>query len=73
MTVSGGLQALCRKNKLCVGDSAELLSPGKTGRRFTVRNMFDENGQPIDSCPRPFMKFYIEMPFEAAPGDILRA
>ncbi len=62
-----------QKNKLCVGDSAELLSPGKTGRRFTVQKMFDENGEQIDSCPRPFMKFYIEMPFEAAPGDILRA
>lgn len=67
------LAGFVQKNKLCVGDSAELLTPSKTGRRFTVQKMFDENGVPIDSCPRPFMKFYIELPFEAAPGDILRA
>lgn len=67
------LAGFVQKNKLCVGDSAELLTPSKPGRRFTVQKMFDENGVPIDSCPRPFMKFYIELPFEAAPGDILRA
>lgn len=62
-----------QKNKVCSGETVELLSPGMTGREFVIGKMYNERGQQIDSCPHPFMRFYIEMPFEAKPGDILRA
>ncbi len=67
-----GVAGFIQKNKLSVGDRAELLSPGKTGRAFTVTGMKDENGNDIESCPHPSMKFYINMPFEANAGDMLR-
>ena len=67
-----GVAAFTQKNKVCVGETVELLAPGRTGRAFTIERMTDENGAPIDSAPHPDMKFYVDIPFEAAPGDILR-
>lgn len=68
-----GIACFVQKNKVCVGETVELLSPGKTGRKFVIEKMYKESGEQIDSCPHPFMKFYVEIPFEAKPGDILRA
>lgn len=66
-------RALCRqKNKLSLGESVELLSPGKVGTPFVARLLLDENGEGIESAPHPNMLFYIEVPFAAKAGDILR-
>lgn len=61
-----------QRNKFCVGDEVELISPGKLGRRFTARKMTGMDGEEIPSAPHPFMEFYLEVPFEVNPGDILR-
>lgn len=67
-----GLSLFIQRNKLCVGDKAELISPGKFGRAFEISGMYDENMNVIESAPHPFMKFYIKVPFEVREGDILR-
>lgn len=67
-----GLSLFVQRNKLCVGDKAELISPGKFGRAFEISEMYDENMNVIESAPHPFMKFYIKVPFEVREGDILR-
>lgn len=67
-----GLSPFIQRNKLCVGDKAELISPGKFGRAFEISEMYDENMNVIESAPHPFMKFYIKVPFEVREGDILR-
>lgn len=67
-----GLSLFVQRNKLCVGDKAELISPGKFGRAFEISEMYDENMNAIESAPHPFMKFYIKVPFEVREGDILR-
>ena len=65
--------ALCRqKNKLTLGEAAELLSPGEIGKPFTVKGLSDEEATPIPSAPHPEMLFRLEMPFPVKPGDILR-
>ncbi len=68
-----GLAKFTQRNKMCVGDAAELLTPGKIGRELTVAELFDENMNPIDSTPHPYMSFYMKLPFEIREGDILRA
>ena len=68
-----GVAQFVQKNKATVGMSAQILSPGKTGVPFVIDNMIDINGEPIESCPRPFMHFFVKMPFKVAPGDIMRA
>lgn len=67
-----GISLFIQRNKLCVGDKAELISPGKFGRAFEISEMYDENMNVIESAPHPFMKFYIKVPFEVREGDILR-
>ncbi|MBQ3056948.1 MAG: U32 family peptidase [Clostridia bacterium] len=67
---------LCRfrqRNKLSLGDSAELLTPGKVGTPCKITELYDEAGTPIESAPHPLMVFYARLPFAAAEGDILRA
>ena len=68
-----GLACFTQRNKMCFGDAAELLSPGTIGRELTVGELFDENMNPIESTPHPYMKFYMKVPFEICEGDILRA
>ncbi|MBR2011528.1 MAG: U32 family peptidase [Clostridia bacterium] len=67
---------LCRfrqRNKLSLGDSAELLTPGKVGLPCKITELYDETGTPIESAPHPLMIFYARLPFAATEGDILRA
>ncbi|MBE6642967.1 MAG: U32 family peptidase [Ruminococcaceae bacterium] len=62
-----------QRNKFKVGDKAELLSPGKVGKAFTVTEILDEKGTPIESAPHPGMYVYVKTPFEVKQGDILRS
>lgn len=68
-----GLGEFTQRNKMCFGDAAELLTPGRIGRELAVGELFDENMNPIESTPHPYMKFYMKVPFEIREGDILRA
>ena len=68
-----GLAEFTQRNKMCFGDVAEILTPGKIGRELTIGELYDENMNPIESTPHPYMKFYMRVPFEIREGDILRA
>lgn len=76
LPVENGEGTLCRfvqRNKVCVGDVAEIITPGAIGRAFTVGALYDENGTPVESAPHPSMRFYTYVPFDVRPGDIMRA
>ncbi len=62
-----------QRNKMCVGDPAELLTPGQVGRPLPVTEIFSEDGEPIAATPHPYMRFYLPVPFPVREGDILRA
>ena len=68
-----GLALLTQRNKMCVGDTVELLTPGKVGVSFVVNELYDKDGNPISSTPHPYMEFYMKVPFEVKAGDIIRA
>ena len=68
-----GIAEFTQRNKMCKGDPAELLTPGRIGRELTIGEIFDENMNPIESTPHPYMKFFMRVPFEIREGDILRA
>ena len=69
----GVLCRLRQRNKLSLGDRAELLTPGRVGIPLYVGELYDENGTPIESAPHPLMEFYTRLPHAASAGDILRA
>lgn len=70
---TSGDALMVQKNKFARGDRVELLTPGRTGRAFTVARLENEAHEPIDAVPHPQMKFYMPVPFPVQPGDILRA
>ena len=69
----GRLCRLLQRNKVSLGDTAELLTPGRVGIPFTVTELYDETGAPIESAPHPKMAFFCRLPTEAREGDIIRS
>lgn len=67
-----GMAKCIQRNKFCRGDAVELITPGKTGRRFEAEEMYGIDGEEIPSVPHPFMEFYLKVPFKVKAGDILR-
>ena len=70
---NGKLYLFMQKNKVSIGDKAEVISPSKVGRGFTVTELYDEKGAAIESAPHPNMKFYVRVPFDVTEGDIMRS
>lgn len=72
-TEGGRLYRFIQRNKVKVGDSAEIISPGKLGAALTVTELYLPNGESIESAPHPSMIFWARVPFEIHEGDIMRA
>ena len=68
-----GLAELAQRNKMCLGDEIELLTPGNIGAPLTVTELYDGERQPITDTKHPYMKFYMKMPVPVSAGDIIRA
>lgn len=68
-----GYAVFMQKNKLSLGDSVELITPGRCGTPFVVEQMLDLKGEKIVSAPHPSMLFKIKVPFGVKAGDILRS
>lgn len=72
-TGEGILCRMTQRNKLTLGCTAELLTPGRVGIPLTVTELYGEDGAPLDATPHPLMCFYTRLPKEVLAGDILRA
>ena len=70
---NGTLYPFIQRNKISVGDSAEIISPHKIGVPFSVCELYSESGEQIESAPHPAQKFFIRVPFEVFAGDIIRS
>ena len=68
-----GEALMSQRNKMCAGDSIELLTPGSCGTPLVASELYDEKHEPIDSTPHPYMSFYMKVPFAVKAGDIIRA
>lgn len=67
------LAEFTQRNKMLLGDEVELLTPGKTGERITVTELYDENMNAIEGTSHPYMRFYVRIDREVKAGDIIRA
>jgi len=70
---NGNLYPFIQRNKVCVGDSAEMISPRKLGQPFCVQELYGADGTPLESAPHPAMIFYARVPFAVCEGDIMRS
>ena len=67
-----GLALMSQRNKMSLGESVELLTPGDVGTSLEIFELYDENLEPITSTPHPYMSFYMKADRPLRPGDILR-
>ena len=67
-----GYYALEQRNKFSVGEEIEVMKPDGTDLLVVVRGMTDEDGQPMESCPHPKQKIYVDLGVELSPFDLLR-
>lgn len=70
---AGGTAVFVQRNKVSVGETVEILSPGHPGRGFVIGKMTDSEGNDIPSAPHPFMEFVVPVPFAVKEGDIMRS
>ena len=70
--VASGWALFEQRNKISVGDTVEVLIPGKAGIRFVATALTDEAGAAIESAPHPRMRFRMPVPVAVSEGDLLR-
>ena len=63
---------LIQRNKALCDEVCELVSPGVKTRDIILKGMKNEDGENIDSCPHPQMRFSIEVDEPLKFGDIVR-
>ena len=63
---------LSQKNKFSVGDTIEIMKPDGENLEAAVKDMVDEDGNHMESCPHPKQIFYVDLGCDAEAYDILR-
>ena len=61
-----------QRNKFSVGEEIEIMKPDGENRVVTVKAIYDEEGNAMDSAPHPKQKLWIDLGTEMDRFDILR-
>lgn len=67
-----GIAKIEQRNRMDVGDTIEIMSPKKRHTSQRIDNMWDEEGNPIDSAPHPQQIIYMKMDHSVSPWNLLR-
>lgn len=67
-----GCYAIEQRNKFSVGEQIEIMKPDGTNLTVTVKAIYDQDGQPMESAPHPKQKLWIDLGCEMDAFDILR-
>lgn len=67
------LYELEQKNKFSVGDKIEVMKATGEDIEVSVVAMYDEEYNPIESCPHPKQKLIVDLGMMLEKGDVLRA
>ncbi len=69
---AAGMAGLTQKNKFSVGETIEVMKPDGRDIPALVRGMWDEDGNPMESCPHPQQRFFVDLGLELEDEDLLR-
>lgn len=61
-----------QKNKFCVGDRIEIMRPDGTDLQTQVLEMWNAEGESVQSAPHPGEEILLRLDAQAEPGDLLR-
>ena len=70
---NGRLYFFIQRNKIKLGDSAEMISPSEFGKPFTVDELYNLKGEAVESAPHPSEIFIARVPYDVCVGDIIRS
>ena len=61
-----------QRNKFCVGDMIEIMKPDGQNVAVTVKGIYDEEGNSMESAPHAQQKLFIDLGTEIQVYDLLR-
>ena len=67
-----GLVQITQRNKFLVGETIEIMKPDGTNLLVTVKAIYDEEGNSVESAPHPQQKLFVDLGGGADVYDILR-
>lgn len=67
-----GLVLTEQRNKMCVGDDIEVMGPYKETMYTTIEEMYNEDGEPIESAPHPRQLVKLKLGVEVDKDFMLR-
>ena len=67
-----GLVQITQRNKFLVGETIEIMKPDGTNLLVTVKAIYDEEGNSVESDPHPQQKLFVDLGGGADVYDILR-
>ena len=68
----GGLYRITQRNKFLLGETIEVMKPDGRNLKVSVKGIFDEEGQAMESAPHPQQTLYVDLGTEVEVYDILR-
>ena len=70
--VKDGLCVIEQRNKFTVGEQIEIMKPNGENMEVTVRAIYSEDGERMESAPHPKQKLFVNLDVQAEVFDILR-
>ena len=67
-----GFYSIEQRNKFSVGETIEIMKPDGRNVSVTVKGIYDNDGNPMESAPHPKQKLWIDLRCEMDVFDILR-
>lgn len=67
-----GFAKIEQKNKFSKGDVIEIMKPDGRNIEVTVKQLYDEEGNAVESAPHPKQRLYLELTAAAEKYDLLR-
>ncbi len=68
-----GVARFVQRNKVFANSDVEIITPGAIGRAMHLGELYNVDGEAIESAPHPYMEFSAKVPFPVKVGDIVRA
>ena len=67
-----GLARFEQRNKFCVGDTIEIMKPDGQNVSAKVLSMYNDEGEPVESCPHSKQTLYVELSEKPQVYDLMR-
>ena len=67
-----GFVQITQRNKFSVGEEIEIMKPDGQNLLVTVKAIYDEKGESVESAPHPQQKLFVDLGTEIAKYDLLR-